>query len=545
MKMPAMFAKKQGLLLATLLGVVFIVAIASHLPQLSFTFISDDFLLVEGAAHRGAFATWSQKGSLFFRPLISLSIYTDFLLWGLNPVGYYVTNMLLHGLCSALVTLIAYVALNATTEVSSDEHNWVVPLFSGLLFAVAPTLAGSVIWLSSRTDLVAALFSLGAFFLYILYRVKDKPYLLYSALVLLICGLLSKESAATIPFACIFYELYFQWRRGAWEPKRLAVMVGSVVALIAIYVAVRASVIGSLIGGYSGTTDISRVFSNITNSFIRTFSILQPSLGVGVVLVVFIGAILAIGIRWKRDEALGASRLFPLVMLTLALIIFLPASTYPVSIYDPSAFGGRLLYLPAAFGFIAVVSLVWQAIRKTIPLVVIGVLVFGAYGIGLGQVYSYWSEASHVSGAIVQGLQALPPASSDEIALFLNVPEWTRVGGIHIFRNGLDDAAQLFDASTKVRKIVRVGRQEMNTERDAATLMTTANVYTLSLQSANSRLITESWVPTIRDTSWYSVTNLMKDKMVFHTKPISPTTKLRLLYFSEGKLQEVDAASIK
>jgi len=70
-------------------------------------FLSDDWVLLHGVDRGGPLGVWSGRGSMFFRPLISLSRFADHRLFGLNRLGFHLTNAVLHGLCSWQVFEIA------------------------------------------------------------------------------------------------------------------------------------------------------------------------------------------------------------------------------------------------------------------------------------------------------------------------------------------------------------------------------------------------------------------------------------------------------
>jgi hypothetical protein len=86
----------------------------------------------------------------FYRPLSSFSYSLDYLLWGLDPFGYHLTDLLLHALVVALVVVVLW-AFSGDLGVSA---------VGGLVFAAHPNLVESVTAPSLRHDVLATGFLL-------------------------------------------------------------------------------------------------------------------------------------------------------------------------------------------------------------------------------------------------------------------------------------------------------------------------------------------------------------------------------------------------
>jgi len=149
--------------------------------------------LSELVTHDYVFVAETDLSYGYFRPLASLSLAVDYALWGSNPFGYHLTNVLLHSACSLLVCLLA-LGLGASRPVS-----WI----AGLLFAVHPIHTESVAWIAGRTDVLCFLFagsSLGLFLARERARGSGARRLwLTASLVCFALALLAKEMAAVVP----------------------------------------------------------------------------------------------------------------------------------------------------------------------------------------------------------------------------------------------------------------------------------------------------------------------------------------------------------
>lgn len=144
-------------------------------------------------------------GELSYRPIVTLTYFLDFALWGLNPFGYHLTNFLLHFLNSFLVYSLA-LAIN--------HSNRRFALITSLIFAIHPVQTEAVLTVSFREDLLAGFFILSSFMLYLRAQTNTRqwPVYLLSALCYAL-ALFSKEMAIAFPFLLILYENCFSYEK--------------------------------------------------------------------------------------------------------------------------------------------------------------------------------------------------------------------------------------------------------------------------------------------------------------------------------------------
>src|SRR3989337_1076851 len=64
----------------------------------------------------------------YWRPVITLSYMVDYSIWGLNPAGFHLTNIILHIINCLLIYFI----------LSKDFKEWIVPFIATFLFAIHP-----------------------------------------------------------------------------------------------------------------------------------------------------------------------------------------------------------------------------------------------------------------------------------------------------------------------------------------------------------------------------------------------------------------------
>src|SRR5579862_2830602 len=123
----------------------------------------------------------------FYRPLITLSYLADYSIWGLNPKGYHLTNVIAHAIASVLAYFLALILLRRPTHA----------LLSAVLFAVHPTHVESVCWISGRTDVFCGVFFLLAWIavLRLLETSRPSPGWLTVTVGAYLAALLCKETA--------------------------------------------------------------------------------------------------------------------------------------------------------------------------------------------------------------------------------------------------------------------------------------------------------------------------------------------------------------
>lgn len=185
-----------------------------YLPSLRNGFVGwdDNLLITENSLVRGV--TWEHVKAAFTRydpelyiPLTFLSYQLDYAIWGMNPFGFHITNLIFHAANAALVFFLLVRLLKRFQPDSSQApiiHFPFGPLFVALLWAIHPLNTEAVVWASARKDVLSAFFFLLSLSLYL--RSDDAPqswsllpipYLL--SFLSFFFGLLSKVTIATGP----------------------------------------------------------------------------------------------------------------------------------------------------------------------------------------------------------------------------------------------------------------------------------------------------------------------------------------------------------
>jgi Flp pilus assembly protein TadD len=127
-------------------------------------------------------------GGSFYRPLFWLSLAIDEKLWGLNPAGFHLTNVLLHWLSSLFLFL-----LLRRLDFSSLSS-----ALTSLLWISLPINSEAVAWISGRPYCLAACFLLLATLLAELYLARPAVKYLAGYCLAGFCALLSHEEGVLI-----------------------------------------------------------------------------------------------------------------------------------------------------------------------------------------------------------------------------------------------------------------------------------------------------------------------------------------------------------
>jgi tetratricopeptide (TPR) repeat protein len=174
----------------------------------NFEFVSfDDHLYVTANPHVQAGLSienliWSftdgTQATNYWAPLTWLSIMLDYQLFGMNPGGYHVTNLLLH-IANALLL---FFILNRMTGAIWRSA------FVSALFALHPLHVESVAWVAERKDVLYTFFWMLSIWSYAYY--VDRPGIKRYLLVLLFfsLGLMAKPMMITLPFVLLLLDYW-------------------------------------------------------------------------------------------------------------------------------------------------------------------------------------------------------------------------------------------------------------------------------------------------------------------------------------------------
>src|SRR5438876_7017380 len=162
-------------------------------------------------------------------PLTWMTLGLDYLLWGMNPVGYHLTNLLLHA-ANAVVFFVVVRRLLTRALSSPSERGYALAVSAGvaaLVFAIHPLRVESVAWATERRDVLSGLFYLLTILMYLRayeFGARGRGWY-WLAVAVFVCALLSKSMVVNLPVVLLILDVYPLRRLGGaigwWsEPAR-------------------------------------------------------------------------------------------------------------------------------------------------------------------------------------------------------------------------------------------------------------------------------------------------------------------------------------
>ncbi|HHT9107040.1 MAG TPA: tetratricopeptide repeat protein [Candidatus Wunengus sp. YC63] len=331
----------------------------------------------------------------YYRPIISLSYMIDYALWGLKPWGFHLSNIIFHTISCVLVYLIF----------NSLFNNRSISITTSLLFACHPIHTESVTWISGRTDIIAGMFFLSAFYLYqkaihsplpgernsslcnrevLKLFYKQSKIFYVCSIILFAVAMLCKEMVATLPFLIIAYTHFFVGLRNGRQCKISLLLSTPYFFVILLYGIIRFTILGihtvdnpggeEMKGFYPTLFSFTKtifiylcklIYPAHLNAYIQnpmSFSITEPTVfssAIGVSFLIFL-------IVWLKKRWAGMSFLILFYLVTL-----LPLSNF-IRISAPWDMGfvtaERFLYIPS-LGFCGIISVLlttaWKSWKRS------------------------------------------------------------------------------------------------------------------------------------------------------------------------------------
>lgn len=200
---------------------------------------------VRGPLHPPPFAPTAR------RPLPNLSLAVDYALYGLDPAGYRATNLVLHALVATLVALLVRDTLllpyfaGAWTGVAAP-----LAIAVALVWLVHPLVSETVVYVTQRTELLAALFYVLTLWAAVRHWTAtpssqsvpapaSAAAARWAGVAMLssVAAMASKEVAASLPIVVWLYERTFlvdSWRATARSRRLYAGLAASWLVLLAL-----------------------------------------------------------------------------------------------------------------------------------------------------------------------------------------------------------------------------------------------------------------------------------------------------------------------
>ncbi|CAG0943025.1 TPR repeat-containing protein YrrB [Candidatus Brocadiaceae bacterium] len=203
------------------LPLIIFISVLLYINSLSNTFVYDDvYIITENYLIKslGNLPKLFQQnylllsGELSYRPVVTLTYFIDYAIWNLNPLGYHLTNIILH-----TVNVFLFYCL-----ITNICKNHTISLFATLFLLSHPILTETVNAVCYREDILASIFFLLAFIFFIKVRMpfsqkenslqqKNAQLIFYYFLscASYCLALFSKEMAITLLILLVLFDLLY------------------------------------------------------------------------------------------------------------------------------------------------------------------------------------------------------------------------------------------------------------------------------------------------------------------------------------------------
>jgi tetratricopeptide (TPR) repeat protein len=163
----------------------------------------------EGLTYSGAIWAFTTVHSYNWHPLTWLSHMLDVQLFGLNPWGHHLVNVLFH----VANSLLLFGILRKLTAAPWRS------LFVAAIFAVHPLHVESVAWIAERKDVLSTFFAFLAISAYVDFARSSNTFRYFLVLLFFILTLMAKQMFVTLPFVLLLLDYWplSRWRSNLFD----------------------------------------------------------------------------------------------------------------------------------------------------------------------------------------------------------------------------------------------------------------------------------------------------------------------------------------
>jgi hypothetical protein len=190
---------RRAMTLASI-AVLAVVVLVTYFAALRLNFYGDDYSFVEIAGRSSlaqylAFYFDPRVQTGWYRPLQGMVFGIEWVLFGSNPVGYHLVNVLVH-----LANVLLLFALVAVVS-----RRCRIAFLSALIYAGLPLYAVAVLW-PGDADFLLTFFYLSAMLCWVLYLKKHQRQFFLLSFIFFLLTLLTKEFGVTLPVMLLLME---------------------------------------------------------------------------------------------------------------------------------------------------------------------------------------------------------------------------------------------------------------------------------------------------------------------------------------------------
>jgi protein O-mannosyl-transferase len=353
MKIPV-FVRKN----AALITIVLVAAAVSASSLVNGFNIDDGPLLLENKAVHGVSlenikaVLSSVPNGLEFLPVRDLTYMLDHQVWGLDPFGYHLSNLIWYAACCAILYLFLVRLLAPWTDQSAS-----IAFIAALLFTVHPVHVESMAGIAQRKDLVSGFLFFWSLLMYLRFRESGARRQYAFSLVLFFLALLAKGTVLVLPLVIVLIDYLDSRTRPSLKRVFLSALpfflISAAATLAQSALLQQGGVINQNYLGFGHGYE-KRIFSSFRAvmyylrllvfpsplTILHTFRFSQRLLELPVLLsIAGTGIILVSAFRWRKTTPALSFALSWFLVLLLPVIGLIPIAT---------VIAERYLFLPSA-----------------------------------------------------------------------------------------------------------------------------------------------------------------------------------------------------
>jgi tetratricopeptide (TPR) repeat protein len=161
-------------------------------------YVYENPLVIRGLSTEGIIGAFTHTHARNWHPLTTVSHMVDCQLYGPNPGGHHLTNVILH----TIAVLLLFLVLKRMTDVLWQSA------FVAALFAIHPLHVESVAWIAERKDVLSAVFFMLTLAAYTGYARAPSTARYLLVALLFAFGLMSKPMLVTLPFVLLLLDYW-------------------------------------------------------------------------------------------------------------------------------------------------------------------------------------------------------------------------------------------------------------------------------------------------------------------------------------------------
>lgn len=374
------------------------------------------------------FAASQPVVQVYYRPVLALYHVLIYKVWGPNPLGFHVANIILHLACVIILYRCAMLFFNEAEMPS---------LMAASLFAVHPANSQAIVWISS-TEVMFGFFIILTLYFFLKERTRR-------SLLVFAFALLSKETAVMLPLALPFFSIPQKGFK-----KGTAALI-PYIALVGVYFVVRGMIVDSFFGEEAHQPIYTRILTMAVATFdyarllsvpypLKLFyparwhsSVLDPKV-LGAITMLLAASLFVF--RLRNDKSLLFQAAFLFIMLAPAIWKVNAFPVWP----DWEYISERYLYVPSmAFSLIVAIGVTRIAGGRANKHLVAGWFLLVAVFSGMTMsANKTWENSFTFYGKIIN--------DSPNIAFAHN-----NLGNAYFERGRLDEAMVEYKAALKIK----------------------------------------------------------------------------------------------